>query len=368
MSEAEGSPPRADRHEVVRDLHGVRRVDAYDWLSDRSRPATTEYLEAERAFYETSTGHLQPLRTELFMEMRRRVLPTDDSVSWRRGGYVYSTRTVEGRDYTQLLRREEHGPADSAPIVVLDENDLAGSSNYFATGLVEPSPDGTLLAYSVDVTGDEVYRLRFRDLGSGADLPDEIPRTYYGGGWSADSASFFYTVHDDVFRPYEVWRHVRGTTAADDQLILREDDEQYELSVEASRSGAYIVITSGSRDTTEVRLVPAAAPTADPLLVEPRRKGVEYTVAHAPRPDGDWLLIVTNDGAPEFRLVRTPVGAPGREHWEEVIGEHPKERLLSADVFADHVVLTVHTLGRQVLRILGHEGAGSALDVGSGDP
>src|SRR6478609_4940230 len=172
MSVPEASPPVAARHEVVRDLHGVRRVDAYDWLSDRSSPATTEHLEAERAFYETSTGHLQPLRTELFREMRRRVVPTDESVSWRRGGYVYSTRTVEGRDYTQLLRREGGLTADSAPIVVLDENDLAGGSDYCATGLVEPSPDGRLLAYSVDLTGDEVYRLRFRDLRSGADLAD----------------------------------------------------------------------------------------------------------------------------------------------------------------------------------------------------
>src|SRR4051794_3475698 len=153
MSEPEASPPVAARHEVVRDLHGVRRVDGYHWLSDRSSPATTDYLAAERAFYESSTGHLEPLRTELFREMRRRVLPTDESVSWRRGGYVYSTRTVEGRDYTQLLRCKADVTVDSAPIVLLDENELAGGSAYFATGLVEPSPDGRLVAYSVDLTG-----------------------------------------------------------------------------------------------------------------------------------------------------------------------------------------------------------------------
>src|SRR3954447_1782928 len=218
MSEPEPFPPVAARREVVRDLHGVRRLDAYDWLSDRSRPATTEYLEAERAFYETSTGHLEPLRTELFREMRRRVLSTDESVSWRRGGYVYSTRTVEGRDYTQLLRRKGDLTVDSAPIVLLDENELAGSSDYFATGLVEPSPDGRLVAYSVDLTGDEVYRLRFRDVAAGSDIGDEIARTYYGGAWSADSGSFFYTVHDAAYRPHQVWRHVLGSPPAEDRL------------------------------------------------------------------------------------------------------------------------------------------------------
>src|SRR3954451_25427900 len=197
MSEPDASPPVAARHEVVRDLHGVRPVDGYHWLSDRSSPATTGYLAAGRAFYESSTGHLEPLRTELFREMRRRVLPTDESVSWRRGGYVYSTRTVEGRDYTQLLRCKADLTVDSAPIVLLDENELAGSSDYFATGLVEPSPDGRLVAYSVDLTGDEVYRLRFRDVEPGSDIGDELERSSYGRRCPADAGAFFLPVHDE---------------------------------------------------------------------------------------------------------------------------------------------------------------------------
>jgi oligopeptidase B len=359
-------PPVAPREEVVRELHGVRRVDPYAWLRDPDRPATTTYLEAERAFYETATQHLRPLRNQLFQEMRHRLLPTDESVSWRRGSYVYSTRTVEGRDYTQLLRREANSTAD--PFVVLDENDLALGSDYCATGVVEPSPDGALLAYSVDLLGDEVFTMRFRDLKRGAELDDVLPRTYYGGAWSADATAFFYTVHDEAYRPHQVWRHLLGSPADDDVLVFQEDDEKYELTIEQSRSGTYLVISASSRDTSEVWLLPSADLTAAPVVVEPRRKGVEYSVAYAPRPDGDRLLIVTNDGASEFRLMTTPVATPGRAHWEELIGEHPHERLVAADVFARHVVLTLHTEGRQVLRILRRDGSETALDVNSGDP
>ena len=91
--------------------------------------------------------------------------------------------------------------------VLLDANLLADDSGYLELGLTVVSPDGRLLAYSVDRTGDEVYRLRFRDLESGDDLADEVPRTYYGGAWSADSDLFFYTVHDEAYRPFQVWRH-----------------------------------------------------------------------------------------------------------------------------------------------------------------
>ena len=75
----------------------------------------------------------------------------------------------------------------------------------------EVSPDGRLLAYSVDFDGDEVYQLRIRDLATGADLPERIEGTYYGLAWSADSRSLLYVVTDAAYRPHEVWRHVLGT-------------------------------------------------------------------------------------------------------------------------------------------------------------
>ena len=73
----------------------------------------------------------------------------------------------------------------------------------------------------MDRTGDEVYELRFRDLRTDTTLDEVIPRTYYGGAWSADSQWFFYTVHDDAYRPHQVWRHRIGTAPADDVLVRR---------------------------------------------------------------------------------------------------------------------------------------------------
>ena len=114
--------------------------------------------------------------------------------------------------------------------------------------------------------------------------------------------------------------------------------------------------------------MPADRPEAAATVVEPRRPGVLYSVAHAPRPDGDRLLIVTNDEAPEFRLMSAPVDAPGRAGWTEIVGEDPAERLMAADVFADHVVLTLRRDGRQLLRILRRDGSLTAIDVHPGVP
>jgi oligopeptidase B len=61
--------------------------------------------------------------------------------------------------------------------------------------------------------------LAFRDLDRGLDLDEVIPRTYYSGAWSADSSTFFYTVHDDAYRPYQVWRHRLGSAVQDDVCV-----------------------------------------------------------------------------------------------------------------------------------------------------
>ncbi len=138
--------------------------------------------------------------------------------------------------------------------------------------------------------------------------------------------------------------------------------------MEGSRSGAYVVLTSESRDTTEVRLVPTDDPRATPRLVQERRERVQYAVAHAPGPERDELLIVTNDGATEFRLARARTDQPDRAHWEELVGEDPAERLLHADVFARHVVLTLRREGSPALRILPRDGSQTAIDVHPGVP
>ena len=211
-------------------------------------------------------------------------------------------------------------------------------------GVREVSPDGRYLAYSADFDGDEVYQLRVRDLAAGADLAERIERTYYGLAWAADSQSLLYVVTDEAYRPHEVWRHELGTTPEHDTLVYREDDERFELTVRATRSGAWLLIETASRDTTETLLIPAGDTGAAPFVVQPRRPGTEYYADHADGPDGGELYLVTNAGAPEFRLVRAPVGA--RAGWTEVIGPAEDTRLVRCDVFGRYLVVEQRRGGR----------------------
>jgi oligopeptidase B len=310
------------------------------------------HLTAEREWYDTATGHLGPLVRTLRAEMTGRVPATDSSVSWPQHGYSYYTVTPAEREYVQLWRRRDQ----DEPSLLLDVNVLAEASEYVELGLTMVSPDSTVLAYSIDAEGDEVYELRFRDLASGQDLADVVPRSAYGGAWSADSTYFFYTVHDALWRQHQVWRHRLGSPVSADELVVEEPDEKFELMVRATRSGEQVVIWSECRDTSEVWVVPAAAPTAPARSVGGRRPGVEYHAEHCVLPDGtSTLLVVTNDGEPEFRLMAAPVPVDAdQDHtaWTPVRERQPGERLESVEAFASHLVLVSRAEGHSRLRIV----------------
>jgi oligopeptidase B len=363
--------PVAKRVPHTREVHGDSVEDEYAWLLDREDPDTLAYLEAENAYTELLTAHTKALQDELFEEIKARTLETDRSVPVRHGPWWYYTRTVEGLQYSIHCRSrtEPELPADpSVPIaspadeqVLIDENELAGESPYFALGALNVSPDGRLLIFSTDYDGSEKYTLRVKDLERDVVLPDEIPNTYYSTAWSADGSVLFYTTVDDAMRPYRVWRHRLGTHAADDHLVHQEDDERFFAGVDLTRSEALLVISLDSTMTSEVRVLAADDPTGEFRVVEPRRQGVEYSIDHS----GDYLYIVHNDDAADFELVRAPVETPGREHWAPVLAHEPDTRVAGVSAFSDHLVVSLRRAGSTGLHVvpLRDDGAQPGHDI-----
>jgi oligopeptidase B len=353
-------PPVAPQQPFEHTEHGVARPDPYAWMRRLDTPVL-EHLAAEREWYDVATSHLAPLIKELRAEMTDRVPATDSSVSWPQHGYSYYTVMPAGREYVQLLRRRHGGGAEE---LLLDANEMVGETGYIDLCHWSVSPDGAVLAYCADHDGDEVYQLRFRDLGSGAELEDVVPAAAPTGAWSADASTYFYVVYDELWRQHQVWRHRLGTPVGDDVLVMEDPDEQFEIDVSTSRTGDLVVIWSESRDTSEVWVLDAHDPASTPRSVGGRRRGIEYDAEHVTHPDGsDELLLVTNDGATEFRLARCPVPRDGDldpASWQPLRPEDPAERLQQADAYAGHVVLTSRAGGQNRLRIL-------ALDDLTGD-
>ena len=153
---------------------------------------------------------------------------------------------------------------------------------------------------------------------------------------------------DAAMRPFQVWRHALGTPETDDVLVLEEPDERFFVGLDLTRSEAFILITLESKTTSEVWVVPAAAPLTPPVVVEPREQGREYSLDHR----GDHFVILTNDAAEDFRIMTAPVATPGRAHWTELVAHEPGRRIVSVDAFAGHLLVHEWADGMPRLRIL----------------
>jgi oligopeptidase B len=342
-------PPVAKRVEHRREHHGDVFIDQYEWLRDKANPEVIDYLNAENGYTEHATNHLAPLRQKIFDEIKARTKETDLSVPTRRGDWWYYGRSFEGKQYGVQCRCPVGDPSDWTPPVfdenteipgeqvLLDENVEAEGHDFFALGAASVSLDANILAYSVDVTGDERYTLRFKDLRTGQLYDDQIVGIASGVTWAADSHTVYYTTVDDAWRPDTVWRHRIGAGLAAEK-VYHEADDRFWLAVGRTRSNSYIIIAAGSAVTSEMRYGDAADPQTEFTTVWPRRELVEYSVEHAIVGGEDRFLILHNDGAENFTLVDAPVSDPTA--FRTLIEHRDDVRLDAVDAFEGHLVVS----------------------------
>ena len=325
------------------ELHGETRVDPYAWLRERDNLEVIAYLEAENAYTAAMMKHTEPLQAALYEEMLARIKEDDASVPVPRGAYLYYSRTEKGKAYPIYCRRRG---AEADEEVYFDQNAEADGHAFYQMGGLEVSPDHRLLAILEDVNGYEDFTLRVKHLGTGQWLADHVEKLGAGLAWASDNTTLFYLTTDVAKRCDAVWFHALGASNAADVCVLREPDVLCNVSVQRCRSGHLIVIASSSFTASEVHLVPAAQPATPAALVRARRDFVEYDV----EPGDGWLYICTNDAAPNFRVMRAPVTAPG--DWEEWLPHRPEAFVEAVHAFRRFVVVQERQRGLRTLRIV----------------
>ncbi|HTF25377.1 MAG TPA: S9 family peptidase [Candidatus Limnocylindria bacterium] len=346
-------PPVAGREPVEHVLHGDRRVDHYAWLRHKENPEVIAYLKVENAYTDSILKPTEKFQEKLYQEMLGRILQTDLSVPYKLRGYLYFTRTEEGRQYAFHCRRRD---ADgSTEELLLDLNLLAEGHPFLGLGSFEVSEDNQLLSYSIDNTGFRQYVLQVRDLRTGTTSPERFERVT-SAAWASDNRTLFYTVEDETTkRSHRLYRHVLGS-AEPDPLLYEETDERFRIEVERTRSGAFLLLTIASHTASEVRFLRADQPTGEFRLVAPREDNHEYYADHHPGPapnaTDEVFYIRTNSGGRTFRLTTAPVTDPRREFWREIIPNRPDVMLAAAEVFQTHLVLFEREGGLPFLRIV----------------
>ncbi|TGD80575.1 S9 family peptidase [Hymenobacter wooponensis] len=323
------------------------RTDNYYWLNEPENQEVINYLNAENAYFEEQMAPTKALQEKLFQEIKGRIKEQDESVPYRHNGYYYYTRYEEGGEYPIYCRKA--GSLSAPEEVLLNANEMGQGESYFDIGDFEVSDNNALLAYSTDTVSRRLYTLRFRNLQTGELYPEEIPNISGEAVWAADNQTVFYTKKDvDTLLPFQVYRHTLGTDPAQDVLVYEELDNTFYTGVGRSKSREYIFLHMSSTMSSETRYLPADRPTEEPHLFLAREQDHLYEVAHFE----DHFYILSNAGAPNFQLLKTPVTNTAKAEWQEVIPHRADVFLENMELFREYLVLGERKEGLLQLRII----------------
>jgi len=336
------TPPVAKKIPKITKIHGDALTDDYFWLREKSNPEVITYLKAENDYTEAMMKPTAALQDTLYKEMLTRIKETDLSVPYPKDGYLYYTRTEQGKQYPIYCRKK--GTLRGKEETLLDLNAMAEGKPFLSLGAFQVSNDSNLLAYSTDDTGFRQYKLHVKDLRTGQLLPDTAERIT-SITWANDNKTLFYVTEDATTkRSNQFYRHTLGGKS---QLLFEEKDELYNIGVSRTRSRGYILLGISSSTTSEYRYLPATKPNSDLKVMLPREKDHEYYPDH----HGKLFYIRTNDTGRNFRLVTAPITDPGKKNWKELIAHRSDVMLEDTDFFANHYVVYEREDGLNKFRV-----------------
>lgn len=376
----------------VRDQFGQHFDDPWDWLRDGDNPEVRTHLEAENAWADAVTEPTREAAARLVEEVKASTALTDVTVPIREGEFWYFRRFAEGQSYATHHRapveRDEAGvlvplvPSPGVPTrgeeLLVDENEWARGQEFFRLADLYPSPDGRLIAWARDTSGDERYTWVVQEA-SGRVIDEAVVDAGYGFAWSDDSKSFIYMGVDDAWRACDVWLHRVGTPREADELLLVEPDEGFEMGFAPSGFPGHVVIHSSSSTAGRAWLWLPAHPSVRPLPLMSVRPRTLVTADSA----GDRLFIVHTGLTQEGSLAQAMLPAGGSpealaqlgmtsspaysrqaladrtpgtplpedepapltpfESWEPLRSPGPGERITDVEAHADYVALSLRS-------------------------
>ncbi|MGF7023917.1 S9 family peptidase [Sphingobacterium siyangense] len=343
--------PVAAIYPHVRKIHDDTVQDDYYWMIDYFKKGeksqeVIDYLEEENNYTNLMLQDTEDLQENLFDELKSRIKEKDESVPYYKNGYYYYSRTEEGKQYFKFCRKK--GTLEGEEEVLLDVDQLAEGHAYYTAKGFSVSPDNRLLAFSVDTVSRREYTIFIKNIETGEIYPDQIKNTEGAAIWGNDNRTLFYTAKNPVTLLSEkIMRHTLGGDPAADVLVYEEKDNTNYIGVGKSKNGKYVMINSEGTLSSEIWLLNADSPQSEFRIFQPRIQDVLYSVVALE----DRFLILTNDGAINFRIMQCPLDRTDRSHWQPFIDHRPDVLVSDIEEFKDFLAIAERKNGLTQLAI-----------------
>ncbi len=342
MKKNEITEPKAEKIDKVMTIHDHQRVDEFYWLNERDNPKVIEYLNAENNYRDQYMEDYKDLEEEIFNEIKSRIKEDDSSVPYLDNGYYYYTRYEKGKQYPIYCRKKEN--LSSQEEILINVNEMSKGYEYFRIGGIDISPNNKIMAYSIDTISRRLYTVHFKNLETGKKNSYTIANTTGGVSWANDNKTLFYNLKNpNTLRTEKVMRHVLNSNKTDEQVFY-EEDEEFNLYSYKTKSGKYIVISSGKTISDEKRILDANDPNGDFKVFQKREDGLEYSISHL---DDKWYIRTNYNNATNFKLMVCSENNTSIKNWEEYIPHREDVLFEGFEVFNDYLVITERENGNR---------------------
>jgi prolyl oligopeptidase len=332
------APPAARAENVSDEIHGVEVRDPYRCLENGDAAPVRAWTAAQNRYLREQ---LDPVPGREWLEQRL--------LRWQETGSL-GTPVVRGKGrQTRLFYTRREGTQNQPVLywraserakdhVLIDPNRMA-TDGTLALDWWFPSEDGRLVAYGISTSGDESSTLRVREVATGRDLRDTIPRARACSlAWLPDSSGFYYTRYprkgevpagEEQYHRH-VFCHRLGTDPAGDAKIFGDGLSLSSWpSVQLSPDGRWLGIeVSEGWSRSDIYLLDRHK--AGPAIAVVKGRDALFGLAEVL---DDRLYVLANENAPRYQLFAVDPRKPQRAHWQRVIaeGEDTLESVAVAD-------------------------------------
>jgi len=313
--------PVTQKGDTVDVYFGQSIADPYRWLEDDRSAETEAWVKAQN---EVTFGYLEtiPYRAKIKSRLEKLWNYPKYNTPWKQGNKYFFYKNDGMQNQSVLYVKDS---IDGEAKVLLDPNKLAEDGTK-ALSNTSISNDGKYLAYGVSSSGSDWVEFFVMNIETGEKLSDHVQwAKFSGASWKGEG--FYYSAYDapkegsefsNKNEFHKVYYHKLGTPQSADVLIHKNDAfPQRNYYAYTTEDEKYLFLSeSQSTDGNALYMKEANAKTNFVKIAD----GFDFEYNVIDNIDNK-IFMITNDGAPKYRLVVFDAKKPAKENWVNIIPE-----------------------------------------------
>ena len=329
--------PKAPKDNTVDVYFGEKVADPYRWLEDDMSAQTAKWVDAENAVTRKYLDNI-PMRKNILKRLKETANYEKIGIPFKRQGKWYVYRNNGLQNQSVLYQMDSHTADASKQRVWLDPNALSTDGTVALKGIYF-SHNGRYMAYVISRSGSDWEEIYVKDCQTGRDIDDHIVwAKFTGATWLGDG--FYYSAYDAPEKGREtsaknsvqkIYYHKIGTPQSEDQLFFMNPTQPLRFyNVDIDHDEKVMTLNEGGMDNGNNLYVRDLTKPNSQFIQMCSDTRFRYSTVETV---GKKMYILTNAGAPKYRLMVADVDRPGYNDWKEVVPEG--ESVLTDVTFAD---------------------------------